>query len=168
MALYQSQRRRQYRDVIGKADHDEHIRHQIEGQHEIGECRQKHTTHSGRCLRIDSAVIGSHQIPAERHELHRPLQRRPEFCTHLLFATILGVIVAGQENFTDLYVVHERSVGDLHRFHVFYMESDNGLSKAPVSQRQRPFKGAAPRPGPSLRRGGNHGRSTASSHASSI
>ena len=75
-------RGREYRGVVGEAEHRQHVRDEIERQDEIGDGAEQRRLHMARRLPVERAIIGREQILGEGQLCHHPLQLDPEAPAH--------------------------------------------------------------------------------------
>src|SRR5262245_31953383 len=81
MSRDEREHRREQGRIVGKAEPGDDVGKEIEGQDEISDGREQHTSDAHRCGRVERAVIAGDNILDERNLASEAPQLRPEIGT---------------------------------------------------------------------------------------
>ena len=70
--------------IVGKSEHRQHVRHEIERQDEVGDGAKQRRLHVARRLLVEGAVVGREQVLGEGKLGHHLFQLDPETPAHAL------------------------------------------------------------------------------------
>ena len=96
VASHHAQRGEQHGGIVGKAEQRQHVGHEVERQHEIGERADQRRPHLEWRGLVEGAVISGEQILGERQSRGHPRGLAPEVAAHPLFVTRILLIKAAR------------------------------------------------------------------------